>query len=160
MNGHWTSRTTQDFVYSIASDFTVQIEKKMDEEHVSQSSLARKLRVSDSRVSQVLRNPGNLTLRKMVEYARSLGMKVSVVAYEDSDPDNKNGPINSEIFNTCWKRAGKPTDFFSLQQSTATVIPNVSSIRYVYIDDAGAPVAIEMICLTGSSRSLCCEPQS
>jgi transcriptional regulator with XRE-family HTH domain len=129
MNTHWTGRSIEDFVYRISSDFALQIENKMDEEGVTQSSLADTLGVTDGRVSQVLRNPGNLTLKKMVQYARSLGMKVSVVAYEDGDPQNENGPINSQIFSTCWTKAGKPTDFFALHESAPTIL-SVADIRY------------------------------
>ena len=49
-----------------------------------------------------------------------LGVKVSVVAYDDADPNNNNGPINSEIFAQCWQNCGKPSDFFSLQASPST----------------------------------------
>jgi predicted XRE-type DNA-binding protein len=129
MSTHWTDRSTKDFVYRISSDFVLQIEKKMEEDRVNQATLAETLGVSDGRVSQVLRNPGNLTIRKMVEYARSLGMKIAIVAYEDDDPQNDNGPINSEIFNACWTKAGKPTDFFVLQQN-APVIRMTTNIRY------------------------------
>jgi transcriptional regulator with XRE-family HTH domain len=130
MNNHWTARSTADFVYRISSDFALQIENKMDEGPVTQSKLAERLGVTPGRVSQVLRNPGNLTLRNMVEYAASLGMKVSVVAYEDGDPENQKGPINSEIFNACWTRAGKPADFFALKESFG-VVRNTPSIRYL-----------------------------
>jgi transcriptional regulator with XRE-family HTH domain len=130
MNNHWTGRSTEDFVYRISSDFALQIEKKMDEGPVTQSSLAERLGVTPGRVSQVLRNPGNLTLRKMVEYAASLGMKVSVIAYEDGDTQNQNGPINSEIFNACWIKAGKPNDFFALKPAFE-VVQNTPSIHYL-----------------------------
>jgi transcriptional regulator with XRE-family HTH domain len=129
MSTHWTTRSTEDFVYSISSDFALQIENKMDEGRITQSELAEKLGITAGRVSQILRNPGNLTLKKMVEYARSLGMKVSIVAYEDGDPENHNGPINSQIFSTCWTKAGKPTDFFALHESVP-VIRAVPNIRY------------------------------
>ena len=110
-NTHWTARSTEDFVYRISSDFALQIEDKMDRDGISQSHLARSLGVTDGRVSQVLNNPGNLTLKKMVEYATSLGMKVSIVAYEDGDPENHRGPIHAQIFNACWMRAGRPNNF-------------------------------------------------
>ena len=129
MSTHWTTRSTEDFVYRISSDFALQIENKMDEERVTQSELAEKLGITPGRVSQILRNPGNLTLKKMVEYGRSLGMKISIVAYEDGDPENQNGPINSQIFSTCWQRAGKPTDFFALHDSAPTIL-SVPDIRY------------------------------
>ena len=133
---HWTGRSIEDFAYRISSDFALQIENKMDEKKITQSSLAEKIGVTPGRVSQVLRDPGNLTLRKMVEYARSLGMKVSVVAYEDDDPENKNGPINSQIFNTCWQKAGKPSDFFALTECTAVILTAVPSINYIELPRA------------------------
>jgi hypothetical protein len=52
-----------------------------------------------------------LTLKKAVAYARALGMKVSVVAYEDGDPHNEKGPISSEIFAICWDNQKQPRDF-------------------------------------------------
>jgi transcriptional regulator with XRE-family HTH domain len=136
MKNHWTTRSTEDFVYRISSDFALQLENKMDEDSVSQFGLAEKLNVSPGRISQILRNPGNLTLKKMVEYARSLGMKVAVVAYEDDDPENKNGPINSQIFNQCWARAGKPRDFFALQE-TANTLRDAPVILYFSLHNFG-----------------------
>jgi hypothetical protein len=38
------------------------------------------------------------------------------VAYDDGDPENHNGPINSQIFSRCWANAGKPSDFFALEK--------------------------------------------
>ena len=118
---HWTSRSAKDFVYRISTDFILQVEKKMEEEGMNQKALAEKLRVSSGRVSQILRNPGNLTLRKIVDYSRVLGLKVSIVAYDDGDPQNLNGPINAEIFHMCWQRAGSPRDFFSLDNFTSDI---------------------------------------
>lgn len=131
MNAHWTERSLDSFVYRISSDFALQIENKMAEEGVSQSDLADLLGVTDGRVSQVLRNPGNLTLRKMIEYARSVKMKISVVAYDDNDPDNKKGPIHSEIFNQCWQKAGRPSDFFALKNCTSTAVRHTPDLRFI-----------------------------
>lgn len=57
----------------------------------------------------------------MAEYARALGMKVVVVAYDDNDPDNTRGPINPEIFQQCWKHMGSPADFYELASVLAPV---------------------------------------
>jgi len=130
---HWTSRSAEDFVYRISADFVLQVEKKMEEEGMNQKELAGKLHVSAGRISQVLRNPGNLTLKKIVEYSRVLGMKVSIVAYDDGDPQNLNGPINAEIFNLCWKRAGSPKDFFALDNFTSDVRP-LGPIYQIYFN--------------------------
>ncbi|HXZ13839.1 MAG TPA: helix-turn-helix transcriptional regulator [Candidatus Sulfotelmatobacter sp.] len=132
MNGHWTSRSTEDFVYRISSDFVLQIEKKMEADTVTQAALADELGVTDGRVSQVLRNPGNLTLKKVVEYARALGMKAAIVAYEDGDTENLNGPINSEIFSLCWKKVGSPKDFFAVNSLTMPV-QSLGPVKFVYL---------------------------
>jgi hypothetical protein len=115
LNKHWTSSTIDNFVFQIAADFTLQLEKKLEVGPISNKELAERLKVTAGRVSQVLNNPGNFKLRSMTEYARALGMKVTVVAYDDNDPDNKKGPINSEVFYECWKRVGRPRDFFDLR---------------------------------------------
>lgn len=116
---HWTESGVDDYLYRIASDFVRQIAQTMETTGTSQAKLAKELGVSEGRVSQVLNNPGNLTLRKMIEYARALQRKVSIVAYDDNDPDNQNGPINAEVFALCWERAGKPADFFMLREGLA-----------------------------------------
>ena len=114
LNSHWTEASIEDFLYRVGSDYINQIEQAMDADGTKQSELAKTLNVSEGRVSQVLNNPGNLTLRKIIEYARALKKKVAIVAYDDQDPENRNGPINSQIFARCWETAGKPTDFFVL----------------------------------------------
>jgi transcriptional regulator with XRE-family HTH domain len=112
---HWTEKSADDFLYKIAADFVRQIESAMKNAGVNQSDLAKRLKVSEGRVSQVLNNPGNLTLKKIVEYVRALGRKVAIVEYDDHDPDNINGPVNSEIFAKCWQIAGNPADYFALE---------------------------------------------
>lgn len=135
MAKHWTAKGTDAFVYRISSDFVLQLEKKMNGE-VSQNDLARMLNVSKGRVSQVLNNPGNLTIKKIVQYSRALGMKVAIVAYDDGDPTNQNGPINSEIFSRCWQKQGSPRNFFALNE------PNTG------------PIMLILESATGTRRSL------
>jgi transcriptional regulator with XRE-family HTH domain len=126
MNKHWTERSIQDFQYRIAADFVSQLEQQLESLPISQAELANRLNVTESRVSQILNNPSNLTLSSIIKYARALGLKVSIVAYNDNDPDNTRGVINSEIFTICWEKQGKPTDFFELEEAT-TDFNNVSS---------------------------------
>lgn len=123
---HWTERSTDDFLYKLGADFVAQIEKVMDDSGVSQAALAGLLGVSKGRVSQVLSNPGNITLRNVVQYARALGRKVSVVAYDDDDSGNERGLINAEVLSECWKLLGKPADFFELEDAKATMTSRVA----------------------------------
>lgn len=116
---HWTEKSIASFVRRIAFDFVTQIDKRMQEKPINRKQLARTLGVTPSAVSQILNSPGNLTLRNAVGYAKSVGLKVALVAYDDGDPKNQNGPISSEIFEQCWKLQGAPIDFFDL--ATATV---------------------------------------
>ncbi|MBI1954795.1 MAG: helix-turn-helix transcriptional regulator [Acidobacteria bacterium] len=116
-NIHWTADSTDDFQYRIAMDFVVQLEKKMDAEGINQKELARRLKVSVGRVSQVLNDPGRLNLKSIVHYARALGMKAAIIAYDDNDPFDIQGPVNSEIFSMSWQRAGSPRTLFDLEYS-------------------------------------------
>jgi transcriptional regulator with XRE-family HTH domain len=129
---HWTEKSTDDFIYRIAADFIRQIETAMESAGVNQAELAKRLKVSEGRVSQVLNNPGNLTLKKIVEYVRALGRKVAIVEYNDADPKNLNGPINSEIFAKCWIMAGMPGDFFAIENAATNTMTYVISPEQPY----------------------------
>ncbi len=116
---HWTARSIKDYLFRIAADFISQLENKMEALPVSQDELAKRLGITKGRVSQFINHPGNISLGKMIEYAKALGMKVSIIAYEDNDPENKRGPVDSEIFRICWEHSGKPRDFWSIQDMKA-----------------------------------------
>lgn len=125
---HWTERSVGDFLYRITADFVAQLETKIQAESLNKSDLAQKLGISKGRVSQILNNPGNLSLKTIIKFARVLGMKIAIVAYDDGDQENERGPINSEIFRICWENSGKPADFWSLHEyacsaSTVTLSP-------------------------------------
>lgn len=107
---HWTEQSVDSFVHRITFDFTTQIEQAVP----SQDELARKLGVTEGRVSQIL-NSSSISLKNIVKSARAIGRKVALVLYDDDDPSNTNGPVSSQIFSVCWERAGKPTDFFALE---------------------------------------------
>lgn len=121
MNTHWTERSTKDFLFRIAMDFIYQLENRMESIPVSQSDLAKKLGKTKGRISQIFNNPGNISLRTIIEYSRALNMKVAIVAYDDNDPDNKKGPVNSEIFKICWEKIGKPRDFWAFHEENNEV---------------------------------------
>lgn len=112
LNKHWTERSAGDFLYRIGLDFVSSLESSMGD--MTQAEFAKVVGKSEGRISQIFNNPGNLTLKTAIEYARGLGLKIAIVTYNDGDPDNNNGPINSEIFSKCWERLNKPTDFFEL----------------------------------------------
>ena len=134
MKTHWTARSVKDYLFRIAADFIAQLENKIESLSISQDEFAKRLGVTKGRVSQLINHPGNISLAKMIEYAQTLGMKVSVVAYEDDDPKNTKGPIDSEIFRICWEQLGKPHDFWDVQKVVTTknvVAANVSFGRRI-----------------------------
>jgi transcriptional regulator with XRE-family HTH domain len=117
MNRHWTYESLADFRFSVASDFVAQIQNELEVKCLSQSQLAEKIGVSEGRISQIFNNPGNLTLNTMVQCARSLELKLTVLAYDDGDKDYLRGPISSEVFRTCWEAVGKPLDNWEVKDS-------------------------------------------
>jgi transcriptional regulator with XRE-family HTH domain len=115
---HWTERSARDYIFAIGADFVSQLEDKMEDEGISQNALSERLGITKGRVSQVFNRPGNITLGNIVKYARALGIKASIVAYDDGDIENKKGPINSKVFQACWEQCRKPHDFWDLEQTT------------------------------------------
>jgi carbohydrate-selective porin OprB len=111
---HWTARSTDDFAYRIASDFIAQIETKMEKEEIKRGDFAKLAGLSPGRISQVLNSPGSFRLKSVVSYAKAVGMKVAIVAYDDEDPENNAGPISAQVFTNCWQNAGRPRDLFEV----------------------------------------------
>jgi transcriptional regulator with XRE-family HTH domain len=127
---HWTEASADDFVHRIIFDFIAQVEKKMESMPLTQAELAKRLDVSEGAVSRILNNPHNLTLKTIVRYARALGIKVSVVAYDDGDPYNTLGPVNSEIFSICWQQAGSPHDNWSVDSRYQAVFATQIKVHW------------------------------
>jgi predicted XRE-type DNA-binding protein len=119
---HWTSRSIDDFAYRIASDFVAQIEAKLENDGMERAEFAKAIGVTPGRVSQVLNTPTYFNLRSMVSYAKAAGMKVAIIAYDDADPKNKLGPINAQVFASCWQKAGRPKDLFELGKTVTRPI--------------------------------------
>jgi len=117
ITSHWTKKSFADFVYRISFDFVAQLRSRLEEKEISRAEFAKRVKVGEARVSQIFNDPGNLGLESMAKYAHATGMKIAVVAYDDGDPENSRGPINSNVFNVCWKRAGSPSDFFDLNST-------------------------------------------
>ena len=118
---HWTERSTEDFLYSIATDFIEALKGKMKTLGMTQTKLAKEAKVNKSYVSRVFKDPGNLSLETIIKFARTVGMKVSILAYEDeADPNNTSGPIDSDVFRLCWEKAQKPRDHWSIHDGAAT----------------------------------------
>jgi ribosome-binding protein aMBF1 (putative translation factor) len=55
-SSHWTEKSADDFLYRIATDYVGQLDQAMEASHMTQADLARKLGVTEGRVSQVLNN--------------------------------------------------------------------------------------------------------
>jgi transcriptional regulator with XRE-family HTH domain len=129
---HWTESDVEAFVYRIAFDFVTYVKDLGDRENVSQADLAKRLGVTEGRVSQILNNPGNLTLKMIVKVARALERKVSVVGYDDGDAKNERGPVNAKVFAECWELMGKPADSFGVQDARARM---EASVHVVTVND-------------------------
>jgi transcriptional regulator with XRE-family HTH domain len=125
---HWTQTNTSDFAYSISLDFFTQIEDSMRQSGMSRKGLSQKIGVTPSAVSQILNNPPeNPELETLVQYARNLGLKVAVVAYDDNDSNNDRGPIYSGVFEKAWEALGRPRDLSAFGEG-ARDIPNAALI--------------------------------
>ncbi len=139
MTAHWTESSPQKFAYRVASDFVEQVRAHLKAKRLSQNKFAKKLNLTPGRVSQILNNPGNLTLETMALWARKLGMKVTVSLYDDGDRYNRRGPINGELFRLCWERAGSPIymwEMESLPQVAATSATSSAPPPRYWVNDS------------------------
>jgi transcriptional regulator with XRE-family HTH domain len=137
LRGHWGNRNSDDSVYQIGFDFVAQLEEIMKSEDIGRAELAAKLGVTKGRVSQILNNPGNLTLKIIAQYTRVLSRKVTIVTYDDQDLGHESGPIHPQVFVTCWKKAGRPTDFFSAGAIAAAATETEIAARWSWSPEAG-----------------------
>ena len=137
---HWTAESIEDFTFRIASDFLAQVETKIEAGEVSRTELAQRLDRTPGRVSQLFNNPGNLTVTSAVRLVRAAGMKVALVAYDDNDPQNNNGPVNSELFYRCWKHMGAPRTFFEFASTAAP-----GNCFNAYAINGSSPVAVATV---------------
>lgn len=110
---HWTAHSIQNYRFAVAANFIVQLEERLDALKISRAEFAEKMGVTPGRVSQIINNPGNLKLESAIQYAQALGLRVSLIAYDDQ-AGNKHAPVNPEIFTRCWEKQGRPLDFFEL----------------------------------------------
>lgn len=108
----WAPEDIDSFVKLVAHDLVSQVNQRMNDAGLSRRKAADYMDVTRARVTQMLNNPGNMTIRSMVRLVRVLGLKVSIVIYEDEDISD--GPIDPVVFLTCWERCGKPRDWFEL----------------------------------------------
>ncbi|HEX9120810.1 MAG TPA: XRE family transcriptional regulator [Terriglobales bacterium] len=119
---HWTANI-DDFVYFVQSDFMAQIALCLEAESTPRKDYAHRLGITPSRVSQLLNDPNNLTVRNIVKFARGIGKKVAIVVYDDLDQANNKGPLNGEIFDRCWQAVGQPRDVFSIETRPGFAAP-------------------------------------
>jgi len=147
---HWTQGGVSDFVYNISLDFFTQVEDQIRESKLAQKELAERLSVSPSAVSQMLNSPPEKPeLETLVKYARAVGSKVSVVLYNDGDPNNERGPVYSGIFEQSWQALDKPRDLDAVKEAKSLLdfsminlsVPTPTKFYgggYYYIDNSWA----------------------
>jgi transcriptional regulator with XRE-family HTH domain len=166
MNGNakdWTEENSQAFQAKISFDFIMQIQERLkswkfnledpkevesgSEGGISQRELAKRMGVSEGRVSQILNSPGNMGLSLIIKCVRALGMKVAIVAYDDDDPLNEKGPIDSAIFQKCWETIGKPLDFWEVQELTNNINWGRFLLKHplVYESASNDPTKVQLI---------------
>ena len=153
LEAHWTARDVDSFLFRITSDFVRHVEVLLESNKASRADLAGKLRVTPGRISQVLNDPGNLSLKQIIKYTRALGEKIAVVTYDDNDPDNTRGPIVPEVFVKCWEKAGKPIDLFDLEEQSVDIHTfTVAQTRGVTTDRIERPLEVDQTAVTPTLR--------
>ena len=113
---HWTEESLDAFLFNIGHDFISQLEEQMQIKDLNHEKLANILKISTITLSEYFDDPRKISLKTMLQCSRAVGMKLSVLAYDDGDESNKHGPINSKIFLKCWEDADKPRDMWAFEK--------------------------------------------
>lgn len=108
---HWTEKSPEDFAYSIGSCFLDVIESRLDQIGEDRNWLILSLKLPKN----IFDKPYLLTLPMAALMARTVDLKVALVAYNDRDKSNKKGPIHACVFQKIWEAAGKPRDMWSVR---------------------------------------------
>lgn len=130
MMNHWTQENAKDFAYHLSLDFFTQLEDRFEQSELLRKEFAEKLRLSRGRISQIFNSPPeNPKVDSLVRYALALGLKVSIVAYDDNDPTNDKGPVFSGVIAKCWEQMGRPHDLSAFAPSAISDFQAVSGLE-------------------------------
>lgn len=116
---HWTQESAKDFAYHLSLDFFTQLQDRFEQSELLRKEFAEKVGLSAGRISQIFNSPPeNPKIDSLVRYALALGLKVSIVAYDDNDPTNDKGPVFSGVIAKCWEQMGRPRDLSAFTPDT------------------------------------------
>lgn len=107
-NKHWTSRDNDSFKFAVLADFIDQVKDKLEKDGISIATFFKKLH-DPHYIALNFDNPDGLSVLNMADIIQALNLKMTILVYDDGDTENKTGPVNSEMFKTCWDLQGKPT---------------------------------------------------
>jgi len=82
----------------VITDFLETIGTMLDDMGMNRKDLANLLDVRESRVSDIFRSTGNLTMDVVIGLAQSVDKKVALVVYDDGDPGNSTGIMPGGVF--------------------------------------------------------------
>jgi transcriptional regulator with XRE-family HTH domain len=148
MTNHWTQKSTEDFAYSLSMDFFTQLEDKLNDSPMIRKDFAEKLGITPGAVSQMFNTPPtNPKVESLVRYASAVGLKISIVAYDDHDANNDKGPVFSGVFSTCWEKMGCPRDLSMFEQPA-----NVMEFQHKFVDVSDQKLSVTSQSSAASAR--------
>lgn len=105
---HWTSRDMHSYIFAVVSNFVIAVEIYMEEHGKNYKDLAKLLNAGIDEVMVKVNNPSTFSLADLYRWTKALGIKFIIFMYDDQDPSNIQGPLNTEILRQCWELLGKP----------------------------------------------------
>ncbi|MCP3681286.1 MAG: helix-turn-helix transcriptional regulator [bacterium] len=114
---HWTEDAGA-FRHWVVDEFVDVIKARLKEKNISQETFADMANCSKLAVLEILNKEEYqlLGISDMIKWARALGLKLSIVVYDDDDPDNKLGPVFAEAFVDLWDKCLRPRNFKALKE--------------------------------------------
>jgi len=120
---HWTAESDENFWFAVVLDCLFQLENRMAELGMNYAEFSERVGLSEDEIERLFNEDSDeIPMTTLVKWAKALGMKLTLVAYDDGDvkvgsEDNARcGPVNPEIFAHCWKIMGKPRNVWDIRK--------------------------------------------
>ena len=110
-----------DCLYKLSHQFTSQIKIAMDQGGLKYKDIAERMGLTPGRVSQIMHDPGNITLSTMIKLGNAVGLKTSVLLYDYNYDNLDDDHIIPSVFRACWRRLGSPKNMLDIYDDNKPV---------------------------------------
>jgi len=147
---HWAYKNESSMAAWLAITFGDMVGDQLERLRGSEEQAARRYGCRLRHFRDLLYSGNNMKLSTLARILRASGMAASIVVYVAGDQ-----PIIPDMFIECWKRLGKPTSMFQLEN-----FPEDLEKKYKLAKDALVDIGDNLLPGCQTEGCACCDPNS